>query len=177
MTMTNPGWYPREPRIRWDYAGINDLLLWGTRCGMSDLCLRSALPAWMRLNGTWRMVTQRAITTDELLSALERLTRNNSVAALIKSGQSDYDFAHEIEESRGVRRRYRGQCHPSGRRLFHRRQNRVPCHSFHAPGPGRPACGTGNSGPCHAVKRSGSCHWRHGKRKKYAARRHSSTHH
>ena len=94
--MTNPGWYPREPRIRWDYAGINDLLLWGTRCGMSDLCLRSALPAWMRLNGTWRMVTQRAITTDELLSALERLTRNNSVAALIKSGQSDYDFAHEI---------------------------------------------------------------------------------
>ena len=43
--MTNPGWYPREPRIRWDYAGINDLLLWGTRCGMSDLCLRSALPA------------------------------------------------------------------------------------------------------------------------------------
>lgn len=63
VTMTNPGWYPREPRIRWDYAGINDLLLWGTRCGMSDLCLRSALPAWMRLNGTWRMVTQRAITT------------------------------------------------------------------------------------------------------------------
>ena len=112
MTMTNPGWYPREPRIRWDYAGINDLLLWGTRCGMSDLCLRSALPAWMRLNGTWRMVTQRAITTDELLSALERLTRNNSVAALIKSGQSDYDFAHEIEESRGVRRRYRGNATP-----------------------------------------------------------------
>ena len=110
--MTNPGWYPREPRIRWDYAGINDLLLWGTRCGMSDLCLRSALPAWMRLNGTWRMVTQRAITTDELLSALERLTRNNSVAALIKSGQSDYDFAHEIEESRGVRRRYRGNATP-----------------------------------------------------------------
>ena len=48
MTMTNPGWYPREPRIRWDYAGINDLLLWGTRCGMSDLCLRSALPGWAR---------------------------------------------------------------------------------------------------------------------------------
>lgn len=85
--MTNPGWYPREPRIRWDYAGINDLLLWGTRCGMSDLCLRSALPAWMRLNGTWRMVTQRAITTDELLSALERLTRNNSVR---ESGKVDF---------------------------------------------------------------------------------------
>ena len=79
---------------------------------MSDLCLRSGLPAWMRLNGIWRLVTQRAITTDELLAALERLTKNNSVAALIKSGQSDYDFAHEIEESRGLRRRFRGNATP-----------------------------------------------------------------
>lgn len=104
--------YPHEPRIRWDYATINELLLWGTHCGMSDLCLRSGLPAWMRLHGIWRRVTQRPITTDELLSALERLTKNNSVAALIKSGQSDYDFAHEIEESRGLRRRYRGNATP-----------------------------------------------------------------
>ena len=76
---------------------------------MSDLNLRSGLPAWMRLNGLWRKVTQRPITTDELLAALERLTKNNSVAALIKSGQSDYDFAHEIEESR---RRFRGNATP-----------------------------------------------------------------
>lgn len=66
----------------------------------------------MRLNGIWRRVTQRAITTDELLAALERLTKNNSVAALIKSGQSDYDFAHEIEERRGLRRRFRGNATP-----------------------------------------------------------------
>ena len=46
------------------------------------------------------------------MDALERLTKNNSVAALIKSGQSDYDFAHEIEESRGVRRRFRGNATP-----------------------------------------------------------------
>lgn len=82
---------------------------------MSDLNLRSGLPAWMRLNGLWRKVTQRPITTDELLAALERLTKNNSVAALIKSGQSDYDFAHEIEESRGVRRRFRGNATPGWR--------------------------------------------------------------
>ena len=104
--------YPAEPRIRWDYLQINELLLWATHSGMSDLCLRSGLPAWMRLNGVWRQVTQRPITTDELLAALERLTKNNSVSALIKSGQSDYDFAHEIEESRGVRRRYRGNATP-----------------------------------------------------------------
>lgn len=82
-------YYPYEPRIRWDHGEFNNLLLWATQRGMSDLCLRSGLPAWMRLNGTWRPVTKKAISTDELLAALERLTRNNSVAALIKSGQSD----------------------------------------------------------------------------------------
>ncbi len=110
--MTTVGLYPDEPRIRWDYADINALLLWATHCGMSDLCLRSGSPAWMRLNGIWRRVTTRPITADELLAALERLTKNNSVAALIKSGQSDYDFAHQIEETRGVRRRYRGNATP-----------------------------------------------------------------
>lgn len=104
--------YPHEPCIRWTHTELNDLLLWGTHCGMSDMNLRSGLPAWMRLNGIWRKVTRRPITTDELLAALERLTKNNSVAALIKSGQSDYDFAHEIEEARGVRRRFRGNATP-----------------------------------------------------------------
>lgn len=104
--------YPNEPRVRWDHNDFNALLLWATDLGMSDLCLRSGLPAWMRLHGTWQAVTERPIGTDELLSALERLTKNNSVSAMIKSGQSDYDFAHEIEESRGVRRRYRGNATP-----------------------------------------------------------------
>lgn len=71
-------YYPYEPRIRWDHGEFNNLLLWATQRGMSDLCLRSGLPAWMRLNGTWRPVTKKAISTDELLAALERLTRNNS---------------------------------------------------------------------------------------------------
>lgn len=104
--------YPQEPRIRWEYTDIDALLLWATKRGMSDLCLRSGLPAWIRLNGVWQAVTERAITADELLAALERLTKNNSVSALIKSGQSDYDFAHQIEEKRGIRRRYRGNATP-----------------------------------------------------------------
>ena len=104
--------YDNEPRIRWDHSDINSLLLWATHKGMSDLCLRSGLPAWMRLNGVWMPVTDMRISTDELLSALEKLTRNNSVSALIKSGQSDYDFAHEITESRGRRLRFRGNATP-----------------------------------------------------------------
>ena len=61
--------YPAEPRIRWDYLQINELLLWATHSGMSDLCLRSGLPAWMRLNGAWRQVTQRPITTSRKRAA------------------------------------------------------------------------------------------------------------
>ncbi len=104
--------YPHEPKLRWEHTDINELLLWGTNLGMSDLCLRSGMAAWMRVNGVWQSVTQRAITGDELFSALERLTKNNSVSAHLKASQSDYDFAHQIEESRGIHRRYRGNATP-----------------------------------------------------------------
>lgn len=104
--------YPKEPKIRWEHSDINELLLWGTTLGMSDLCLRSGLPAWIRLNGVWQAITKRPITADELFSSLERLTKNNSVAAHLKSSQSDYDFAHQIEEHRGIYRRYRGNATP-----------------------------------------------------------------
>ena len=104
--------FPHEPLLRWEYADIDALLLWATHTGMSDLCLCSGSPAWMRLHGEWQAVSQRPISAEELLLALERLTKNNSVSAMIKSGQSDYDFAYQIEESRGVRRRYRGNATP-----------------------------------------------------------------
>lgn len=58
--------YPKEPKIRWEHSDINELLLWGTNLGMSDLCLRSGLPAWIRLNGVWQAITKRPITADEL---------------------------------------------------------------------------------------------------------------
>lgn len=106
------GLYPKEPPIRWDYREFDDLLLWGTHAGMSDMLLRSGTPAWMRLHGKWRVVTKRAITADELFAALERLTKNNSVSAALKSSSTDFDFAHQIEESRGIRYRYRGNATP-----------------------------------------------------------------
>ncbi|MBD8896174.1 Flp pilus assembly complex ATPase component TadA [Desulfovibrio desulfuricans] len=104
--------FPHEPPLRWEYTDINALLIWATLKGMSDLLLCSGSPAWMRLHGKWRTVSTRPISADELLLALERLTKNNSVAAMIKSGQRDYDFAYQLEERRGLRRRYRGNATP-----------------------------------------------------------------
>lgn len=102
--------YPREPGIRWEAAHFNDLLLWATHSGMSDIQLCSGHPVWGRKDGVWQCVTTRAVTTDELLAGLERLTRNNSIAAFIKSSQEDYDFCHQVEEKRGLRHRYRGNA-------------------------------------------------------------------
>ena len=104
--------FPNEPRVRWEHTDLNDLLLWGCKTGMSDLNLRSGDRGWMRLHGIWRAVTDRAISADELLAGLERMTRNNSVAAMIKSGQKDYDFAHLIDAARGQRQRFRGNAVP-----------------------------------------------------------------
>lgn len=104
--------YPKEPAIRWEYKEIDDLLLWGTKLGMSDMLLRSGSPAWMRVHGNWRPASRRPITADELFAALEKLTKNNSVAAMLKSSSLDYDFMHQIEEERGIRCRFRGNATP-----------------------------------------------------------------
>ncbi len=102
--------YPHEPRIRWEAAQFNDMLLWATHNGMSDIQLCSGHPVWVRKDGVWQCVSVRPITADELLAGLERLTRNNSIAAFIKSSQEDYDFCHQVEEKRGLRHRYRGNA-------------------------------------------------------------------
>ena len=54
--------FPHEPLLRWEYADIDALLLWATHTGMSDLCLCSGSPAWMRLHGVWRVVSPRPIS-------------------------------------------------------------------------------------------------------------------
>ena len=112
MNLPTENYYPYEPEFRWDHNEINDLLLWGTHSGMSDMLLRSGDPAWMRLDGVWRPVTEHPITADELFAALEIFTNNNSVAATLQSGASDYDFAHQIHDGRGIRHRYRGNATP-----------------------------------------------------------------
>ena len=49
---------------------------------------------------------------DELFSALERLTKTIPCPRISNPDQSDYDFAHQIEEKGGVHRRYRGNATP-----------------------------------------------------------------
>ena len=70
---------------------------------MSDLNLRSGLPAWMRLNGLWRKVTQRPITTDELLAALERLILKTE-DLLAASGQRIQDAAQAAYQNGNITR-------------------------------------------------------------------------
>jgi Tfp pilus assembly protein, pilus retraction ATPase PilT len=104
--------FPYEPSSRWSYADINALLLWGAQYDMSDALFCSGGPVWLRIHGKWRAVTRGLITADELFASLERLTKNNSIGAMLQSSQQDFDFAHQIEVARGIRRRYRGNAMP-----------------------------------------------------------------
>ena len=49
--------YPREPRIRWETDNLNDMLLWATGSGMSDIQLCSGQPVWVRKDGVWQRIT------------------------------------------------------------------------------------------------------------------------
>ena len=94
--------YPQEPRIRWDYADINTLLLWATNSGMSDLLLRSGSCAWMRLYGQWRPITQKPITTDELLYRKEEIKRRiqNLIDKSIEVKFEIYEVIDHIDDYR-----------------------------------------------------------------------------
>lgn len=104
--------FPHEPHSRWTHSDINALLTWGAQHGMSDALFRSGGPVWLRIHGRWRSATSGNITADELFASLERLTKNNSIAAMLQSSQQDYDFAHQVEVARGIRQRYRGNAMP-----------------------------------------------------------------
>ncbi len=104
--------YNEEPKIRWSAKDFDALLLWGTKQGMSDLSLSSGNFAWMRVHGTWIKISERTISLDDLIYALESFTNNKSIGAALQSGKKDYDFAYHVEETRGVRHRFRGNASP-----------------------------------------------------------------
>ncbi len=104
--------YPDEPKIRWTTKDFNSLLLWATKNDMSDLSLSSGNVAWIRVHGKWIKATKKIISSDELIYALEAFTNNKSIGAALQSGRKDYDFAYHVEESRGIRHRFRGNASP-----------------------------------------------------------------
>ncbi len=104
--------YPNEPKIRWTTKDFNSLLLWATKNNMSDLSLSSGNVAWIRVHGKWIKASERAISTDELIYALETFTNNKSIGAALQSGKKDYDFSYHVEETRGIRHRFRGNASP-----------------------------------------------------------------
>lgn len=95
-----------EPPSHWLPADFDRLLVWGADLGMSDLLLRPGTAIWIRLHGRWAVVSRRPVSTDEILSLLDSMTRNVSSSAILKGGE-DQDFAYEIQVDRFTRKRFR----------------------------------------------------------------------
>lgn len=94
-----------EPTL-WSMAEFDRLLIWAAEQRVSDIKLGPGAPPWARLHGKWRRVGARGVTTSEIMALLDTLSRNRSASATVQ-GANDYDFAHEIPVSRGIRQRYR----------------------------------------------------------------------
>ncbi len=104
--------YPNEPKNRWSTDDFNQLLIWGTKQGMSDISICSGNLVWIRIHGKWTRASERTIALDDVIYALESFTLNKSIGAALQSGKKDYDFAYYVEEARGLRHRFRGNASP-----------------------------------------------------------------
>lgn len=102
--MTEPLRYP-NPAIRWDLDAINELLVWTTGLGASDVTLSTGHPAWAEVHGALHPVT-RPLSQSEMEEVLNGLYRADNAAAHVIGG-NDLDFSHTIRIDRTKRMRFR----------------------------------------------------------------------
>ena len=95
-----------------DPTVFDEVMVWASNLGASDVELIPNDPIWMRLHGQWHPVTpQREVTTSEIGVILDASARQANASALTQSG-TDVDFSHEIKISRGKKVRFR--CNATG---------------------------------------------------------------
>lgn len=91
---------------RWLKDDIDLFLKWASEQGASDINLLPKSGIWIRVDGIWKKVTQRLITTDEIMNLIDELSYNASGSASIRGGY-DYDFAYELKIDNIKRLRFR----------------------------------------------------------------------
>ncbi|MHB8408971.1 MAG: type IV pilus twitching motility protein PilT [Acidiferrobacterales bacterium] len=97
-----------EP-LFWTLPEFDKLLVWAADMRISDVKISPGMPLWVRLHGKWRTVGSHIMINSEIMALLDTMSKNRAASATVQ-GAHDYDFAHEIEVSRGVRQRYRGNA-------------------------------------------------------------------
>ncbi len=101
--------YQQEPIGSWLAPDFDQLLIWASETGASDINLVPNAPVWARLHGKWLMVTQNVISSDEIMGIIDSISSNPSASAMLKGGE-DLDFAYEIKLNKLERIRFRANA-------------------------------------------------------------------
>lgn len=88
------------------FKEFNELLIWSSDLGCSDIVLKTGEPVYLRINGKWLVVGTIPIKNEELAVIVNEISRSNSTSTMILNGE-DMDFAHEIRVSRTEKVRFR----------------------------------------------------------------------
>lgn len=101
--------FANEPMAHWHKDDFNAFLKWAVDQDSSDITLLPNSPVWIRRHGVWLGVTQRQVTSDEILYLVDELSGNPAGSATLKGGK-DLDFAYEYKVDRFKTLRFRGSA-------------------------------------------------------------------
>lgn len=104
MTTQSASPWDREP-ARLDATLVDQLLAWAAETECSDVQLMSDLAPTVRRHGEWVRVSNRPVTSPELLEILAHMYGSNAPAML--QGGVPLDYTHEVRLSRGKFLRFR----------------------------------------------------------------------
>lgn len=86
---------------------INDLLVYCTDLGASDITMQTDMPIKMEIHGKLYSVTKRAMTPAEMRDILSHIYQSEGGIGRLMGGE-ELTFSYEIKPERGVRLRFRG---------------------------------------------------------------------
>ncbi len=101
--------FEQEESYFWTIDDLKKFLLWATEIKASDVELKPASPAWIRIHGKWQTVAKRNLSSDEIFTLMDKITRDDSCAAKVKSGHPQ-DFSYEITVDRFTKQGFRGNA-------------------------------------------------------------------
>lgn len=104
-TVTGDLLYPDEP-ARFLNKDLQNLFLWATNIGASDINFQTGLPVMVDLYGKKYKVTKRKLIQSELQEIIVIMYGNESAKGRLASS-SDIDCAYEIKPNRNTRLRFR----------------------------------------------------------------------
>lgn len=96
--------FPREPS-RFQVEAMNDLLIYCTQLGASDITIQTSEPIFAEIYGQLHRVTRRTLSNNEVSEIINEIYGANGTAQLL--GGTDIDTHYELHPSRSERYRFR----------------------------------------------------------------------